>query len=206
MGSDIQISGSGHKSSSKGCKGSRRTSSASAPASGPDQQQQVSRTLAQHVDSDRHPWPILSQSHHSNNHHASDTGSRVGSWNSTTGSANDGHGDPNDDYRSYDVRYTRQQRQDYAWRLQGPPRPPSQRPTPEEQLRDYDDRFGGYQPTATAPTHYSDRVGQLPAAFPYPRDLDSDFAEMLRSEPSRDSSRSKRSSSHKTSKHHHKGK
>ncbi|KAK2015732.1 hypothetical protein LZ32DRAFT_121854 [Colletotrichum eremochloae] len=187
-------SGSSQKTSIKGRKGSS------------DQQQQVSRTLAQHVESDRRPRTIPSQSHHSNSHHTSDAGSGVGSWNSTTGSANGGYDYLNDDHRSYDVQYSRQQRQDHASRLQGPPRPPSQRPTPEAQLRDYDDRFGGYQPTATAPTHYSNRVGQLPAAFPYPRDLDSDFAEMLRSDPSRDSSRSKRSSSHKTSKHHHKRK
>ncbi|KAK2009313.1 hypothetical protein LZ32DRAFT_426215 [Colletotrichum eremochloae] len=106
-------SGLGRQNSSQDGQGSRQSSS-------PDQQQQKSRTLAQHVDSDRHPQPIPSQSRHSNNHHASDNESIVSSWNSIMGSANYGYGDPNDDYRSYGVQYCRQQHQDYASRLQGP--------------------------------------------------------------------------------------
>ncbi|KAK2021703.1 hypothetical protein LX32DRAFT_604226 [Colletotrichum zoysiae] len=200
MGSDKQKSGSSRKHSSQSQKDSRHSSSTSTPASSSGQQQQTPRTLLpEHLESDRRPRPIQSQSQHSRNHYASDAGSSVGSYNSTMGSANDGYGDMNDGDRMSDLRYAYQVRQDHARNLPGPALPPRERPSREEQLRVYDDIIRGYQGhqghqgyqhTAAAPSHY-----------PYSQDIDLDCSEISNSDARRGSSSSKSSSSR--SKHHH---
>ncbi|KAK2009326.1 hypothetical protein LZ32DRAFT_620768 [Colletotrichum eremochloae] len=58
-------------------KGTLSNSSASAPFSHPDRQQQVPRVLAPHAERNRLPWTIPSQSYHPKNHHTS--GASVGS-------------------------------------------------------------------------------------------------------------------------------
>ncbi|EFQ34976.1 uncharacterized protein GLRG_10120 [Colletotrichum graminicola M1.001] len=162
-----QKSGSSHKTSSRSCRSSKHGSSGSVSPSSSNQQQQVPRTIiAQYVESDRHLPSTQNWQQHSNN---------VGSRDSTTGSANDRYSGHNDDYRSYDVQRSYQVRREHAINLPGPAPPPRQRATPEEQLRAYDSRFGGYHSTIMAPTQYS-----------YPQDLDLDSSEMPNNNPRRD--------------------
>ncbi|KAK2044520.1 hypothetical protein LZ31DRAFT_281889 [Colletotrichum somersetense] len=198
MVTDKQRSGSSRKSSSQARKDTRNSSSAPTPPSSSGQQQQMPRALlAGHFESNRHPRPIQSQSQHSRNHYASDTGFTVGSYNSKMGSVNDRYGDINDDYRIRDVQYSLQERQGHSINLLGPALPLGQRPTPEEQLRVYDDiirgyqghqGYQGYQHNAAVPSHY-----------PYPQDIDLDCSEIPNSDPRGDLSGLNSSRSHGTS-------
>ncbi|KAK1572906.1 uncharacterized protein LY79DRAFT_594244 [Colletotrichum navitas] len=163
MDSAKQKSGSSRKSSSQSGKRPRHSSSGPVSSSSSNQQQQVPRTLVQHLESNRYSHSTKHQPQLSKNYDTSDSRSSVVSWNSTTGSANDGYSGRNDDYRLSDVQYSRQVRQDHARNLPGPALPSHQRATPKKQIRDYDNKFGGYQPTTVAPKQYS-----------YPRDLEID--------------------------------
>ncbi|KAJ0164840.1 hypothetical protein CTA2_13082 [Colletotrichum tanaceti] len=78
-----------------------------------------------------------------------------------------GHGSETDNTRSKEVKSARRERRDYAERLLGPPRPPTQRPSPVDDIRAYEQLYGRQQPIPAPTVYYNDQFGQTVSTSGY---------------------------------------